>query len=65
LGRGGEQEEEEVGAGGGEANSSSVRVRNYNGAIHHRAATDPSCRSARERETLFEYPADVYLYISA
>jgi len=54
-----------VGAGGGEANSSSVRVRNYNGAIHHRAATDPSCRSARERETLFEYPADVYLYISA
>jgi len=27
---------------------------------------DPRARArARERETLFEYPADVYLYISA
>lgn len=44
------------------ANSSSVQVRNYNGAIHHER---PPIRHADPRvRGVFEYPADVYLYIS-
>lgn len=55
---GGHESEE----GGRGANSSSVQVRNYNGAIHHER---PPIRHADPRvQAVFEYLADVYLYIS-